>query len=400
MKQNSGITVITLVITILVIVIIASITIYTGMDTVSSIRTKQAKDATNAIYLALVANEEIIPSGKDADKMLSDYDEITDRSLTDKDFELMGLDYTTQKCTVSFDKYLSGDNTFIYEFTYVDELNNIYDNLIYSAYKEKSKTNQKAEFDNDKKVNRPVLSDSNMIPLNYNGEKVNNVYTENWYNYEKNFSKLATMKYDEKTFAWIPRFAYKIQNFYLGKSYDSIPSTAIDIIFLREDTDHMSNNEILPIGYTVHPAFEDGVTGFWIATDPVATQTSVAGAASSANVLNGHLMKNSEYAAAVFLMRAFNNSEINFGEREFVAAVCDEEIEGFDVYSSDYYDVNYIGNASAQALLDTPWDLKDTPSLPTGENKYLIRNVNKGGMFYYESAGNATTAAYRIVITK
>ena len=202
-----------------------------------------------------------------------------------------------------------------------------------------------------KKINRPVLSDEGMIPLNYSGERVQNVYTENWYNYEKKVSKLAIMEYDGKTFAWIPRFAYKIQDFYLGKSYENIPSTAIDIIFLRESTNHMSNNEVLPLDYTVHPAFENGVSGFWIMTDIEGNENSISNAAGSADVLGGHLMKNSEYAAAVFLMRCLNNNEINFGDKEFVAAVCDNAIDNFDVYSSDYLDVNYIASIQGQALL-------------------------------------------------
>ena len=70
MKNNSGITIITLIITIIVIVMIASITIYSGLDTVDSLRTKEAKDTTNAIYLAIIANENTLPSGSGDGKML------------------------------------------------------------------------------------------------------------------------------------------------------------------------------------------------------------------------------------------------------------------------------------------------------------------------------------------
>ena len=86
MKNNSGITIITLIITIIVIVMIASITIYSGLDTVDSLRTKEAKDTTNAIYLAIIANENTLPSGSGDGKMLSDFDIISNRTLSDKDF--------------------------------------------------------------------------------------------------------------------------------------------------------------------------------------------------------------------------------------------------------------------------------------------------------------------------
>ena len=121
------------------------------MDTVNSVRIKQARDATNAIYLALVANEDVIPFSSGDEKMLSEYAEITDRALSDKDFEIMGLDYTTENCTVIFDKFPSGENLVVYNFTYTDDLNNTYDDLVYTAYKEQSKTNLKPEFDNTKK---------------------------------------------------------------------------------------------------------------------------------------------------------------------------------------------------------------------------------------------------------
>ena len=99
MKNNSGITIITLIITIIVIVMIASITIYSGLDTVDSLRTKEAKDTTNAIYLAIIANENTLPSGSGDGKMLSDFDIISNRTLSDKDFELVKSSIEWMKLT-------------------------------------------------------------------------------------------------------------------------------------------------------------------------------------------------------------------------------------------------------------------------------------------------------------
>ena len=403
MKNNSGITIITLIITIIVIVMIASITIYSGLDTVESLRTKEAKDTTNAIYLAIIANENTIPSGSGDGMMLSDFESVSNRTLSDKDFELLGLDYTTEDCNVTFDKYPSGEDLIVYNFTYQSANKKTYNNLIYTMYKETAKTNKIAEFDIKTGVNRPILSNDNMQPVGYDDSLIKNIYTESWYNYQKEISHLARMVYKEKEYVWIPRFAYKIQDFYLGKSYTNIPDTAVDIVFLRENTDYMSNNEVLPNDYSVHPAFADGTSGFWVAINPTGKTNSISNAVNS-TVLSesgesfGHLMKNSEYAAIILLTKYLNNNEINFEGAEFVAAVCDDNIEGFDSYSTSELATNYIGNTKGEALTDTPWNLKLDPTLPDASYKYIIRDVIKGGEFYYRSTGGMETALYRITI--
>lgn len=405
MKNNSGITIITLIITIIIIVMVASITIYSGLDTVDSLRTKEAKDTTNAIYLAIVANEDIIPSGSGDGKALSDFETILNRTLSDKDFELMGLDYKVDDFNVSFDKYPSGDDLIVYNFTYKGANKKTYNNLIYTMYKNKVTTNKAATFDIKMGVNRPILSQDSMLPVGYDNSIIENIYTTSWYNYERNISHLAKMVYDGKEYVWIPRFAYKIQDFYLGKSYNTIPSTALDVVFLRENTDYMSNNEVLPNDYFIHPAFANGVNGFWISLNAIGTSNSISNAVSAAMLSEsgetfGHLMKNSEYAAAVLLSKYLSNDEIVFDEAEFVAAVCDRDIENFDCYSTSKEEVNYVGNAKGEALTDTPWNLKVEPTLPNADNKYIIRDAKNGGVFYYRASDGVETALYRTVISK
>lgn len=405
MKKNSGITMITLIITIIVIILIASITIYSGLDTVDSIRTKEAKDATNAIYLALIANEDIVPSGSGDGKSIADYYTVTGRALTNEDFELLGLDYTTDNCKVVFDKNLSGESKIIYNFTYTDDLNRTYDNLVYSMYIEKPAINTKVEFDNVNGVNRPIFIDSQMVPLGYNNEEIENSYNAKWYSYEKNMSRLATATYNGKTFVWIPRFAYKIQDFYAGKSYEDVPNTALDIVFLRDNTDYMSNNEVLPLGYTVHPAFGSGEAGFWIATETISYANSISIAVSdSMDVAPGYsyLVRNSEYAAAAFLSKYLGNKQIVFENREWMGAICGGTSEDFDVYSTYTTDINYISNVQGHALLDTPWDLTAEPTLPnpTDSLYHIVRHPAKGGIFYYEAVGTVTDADYRVVLKK
>ena len=78
---------------------------------------------------------------------------------------------------------------------------------------------------------------------------------------------------DNLYYVWIPRFAYKIEEFYLGTNLSNIPSSAIKIVFLKGTTDYMSNEEVIPPGYQVHPAFKFynsenekvELPGFWVA---------------------------------------------------------------------------------------------------------------------------------------
>ena len=152
MKNNQGITLITLVITIIVIILLSSITIYSGINSMNSIRKKNATDTTNAIYLALTANEENIPSDKFPGKTLLECDETSNEELSDEDFQLLGLNYSTDNCKVMFNRKVQEDNiTVVYTFTYTDDLGNTYPDLSYSYRKDLPRTITTAEFDNSKK---------------------------------------------------------------------------------------------------------------------------------------------------------------------------------------------------------------------------------------------------------
>lgn len=406
MNRNQGISMITLIITIFVIILIASITIYSGLNTVEDVRRKSAKDATNAIYLALIANESIIPSGVEADKFIEDYDNITGKTFTNEDFALMGLDYSIEDCTVILNKSLSGEPlTYTYNFTYSDSFGHTYSDLIYQRYKETSNTNSSVSFDEQKGVNRPVFSGDALKPINYSGGSVDNIYTENWYDYSEGISKFALAKTsDGKIFAWIPRFAFKIQKFYAGQTYQNVPKTAIDIVFLREDTNYMINNEVTQEGYIVHPAFASGESGFWVMLEHEESVNKIGEAVEGAKIsdLSGsRLMKNSEYSAVVFLSKFLSNNQVVFDEPEYVAGVFDDTIENFDLYSLAIDEKNYIDNLQGHALLDTPWDYKvSTPSLPNSSKKFIIRSVSVGGNFYYKASTGNEVACYRTAISK
>ena len=44
----------------------------------------------------------------------------------------------------------------------------------------------------------------------------------------------------------------------------------------------------------------------------------------------------SEYSATILLSMFLNNNEVHFGNKEYVAAVCDESIDDFDLYSATF----------------------------------------------------------------
>lgn len=403
MKENQGITLISLIITIIVMILVASTTIYTGLNTLNSAKRKNATDTLNVIYQALNNSEDIIPSDKYPGKMLSECDSTNGEELSDEDFKLLDLDYTSDEYKIFFNRELIDEDKVMYTFSYKDDMGNSYDDITYSFYKDYNKVTIKPEFDAIKKVNRPIITNESMTPIGYSGE-VKDIYKESWYNYEKGMSKLATMKLSNgETYVWIPRFAYRIQNFYLGKSYEETPYTAIDIVFLREDTSYMPNGETLNINYSVHPAFEDGKTGFWIMTKPYnESANSITNAISIAtNGTSNHLMKNSEYAATIFLIRYLQNNEVKFNQKEFTAAGCNISNDNFDKYSSNSEDINFIENIRGQALTDTPWNFpaNKVPTLPTS-GQYLLRDVSEGGDFYYEATSGSATAVCRSVISE
>ena len=172
----------------------------------------------------------------------------------------------------------------------------------------------------------------------------------------------------------------------------------------------MSNGEVISKEYTIHPAFSNGETGFWIMIQPAGTQNSIANAVSDGNGVKdsndisiSHLMKNSEYSAAIFLSMFLENNEILFLGKEFLAAGCDLTGNGyhnFDIYSLESLSPDYFNAVKGQALLDTPWNLKEESIMPDSSNLYIMRDVENGGYFYFESSGGVEAAYYRMVIPR
>lgn len=102
-------------------------------------------------------------------------------------------------------------------------------------------------------VNIPVL-EIGMTPIYFQDGKIIKTTKEdrNWYNYDKDKKEWANvMLEDGSIYVWIPRFAYKINNV----------NESVDIKFLLDASDNLTiDGSTLETGYTVHPAFQSGIT--------------------------------------------------------------------------------------------------------------------------------------------
>lgn len=340
MKQK-GISLITLIVTIIVLVLIASITISTGGNMLDNTRVRSANDRLTAVATAIASHEKELGF---SDRTIGDAD--TFYQLTENEYRIMGLEeFATDEKMPPVLVYKGADSLTstqkVYELktpkvlrqdgSYEDE---DYVSKTYTFYDEKALSHVKVEFDTVKGVNRPLLTEDMTAVRTYFdntgaviSEPVEDIYQEDWYDYSFTSPNWANMKIKDQYYVWIPRFAYHIQDFYLGMDYHNIPSSAINILFLRGTTNYTSNEEVLPVGYEVHPAFQyqtpDGslvnLPGIWVSKynveDAVEALYPSAGISSdtavevteTSQLLNGlsqvqsHLIKNTEWAAVAYL---------------------------------------------------------------------------------------------------
>lgn len=312
MIREKGISLIAIIITILVILIISSITIYTGLNMIDKTKEKAALEKMKVIYDAIIRDELAINMSEDS---------IVDRVLNINDYEILGLDTKTYnndiQVIVNKSTINNGDftKTIIYYFQIAKnkDLNSYYEYT--NSYSRNIGVYVPApRFDTAKGVNMPQLS-ADMIAVTIDEEgnvsTVNDVYKDNWYNYNKSILKWANAELNGKLYVWLPRFAYKIQNYYRNTGTPIVPASAIDIVFLREDTNNLATGDSLPEGYLVHPAFTFGnieLAGIWVSKDPQGTATSVEEAYFAVNEIitneirrDSHLMKNTEWGAIAYL---------------------------------------------------------------------------------------------------
>ena len=133
------------------------------------------------------------------------------------------------------------------------------------------KTKQYADWNSQKSVNMPILSEC-MTPVVYNEGKEKVIEADeleikncSWYDYiaqEGNTENGGTSKWanaktkDGSIWVWVPRYAYKIT---YNNEEDKSAGGKIDVIFLKGTSNKDKNGEdVTKKGYIVHPAFKNG----------------------------------------------------------------------------------------------------------------------------------------------
>lgn len=422
MKNSKGVSVISLVITVVVIIIITSITTYTGIGAISSARKKSAVDKLDVICNAIRRNDELLNIDVEQPVQL-DYDELRKLDLENYYDEKYPV-YLTKETNDSDSKVEN-----VYTLRMYDSKNNIYANTNFTVTRVLEKNIVEISFDEEKGVNRPLIY-KDMYPLAIDGNTlVKDVYEDNWYNYGDTAPFFAKMKYDtngngrvndeEETYVWIPRYAYSIQEYYNGYSNPekinaNVPASAIKIAFLRGNTNYMVNNEVLPDGYIIHPAFSfNGVElpGIWVSMNTSKLVENIGNAAIETvdwipenDNVESHLMTNSEYSATLYLMFAKNAlNQIDFiSENELVAAGikgASASLNGLkyaDLYEVDSTSDTGIKNKIGDAMIETNWE-RLIADYPTAASPYIVRLL-KSGYFDFTSANSTARHHYRAVI--
>lgn len=422
MRSDRGISVLALAITVIVMLIITSITTYNGLAVIKDARLKDATDKLSIICSSLRKDDSFlgITSGETV--------------LTEQDYTSLDLkEYYDEDYPVLLEKSYSLEPTreitkYVLKMYDGDDLVELYAKDEFIIEKALEKNTYGISFDENKGVNRPILLDGmHALKTDLSGV-VQDIYTDTWYNYNPAAPSFAKMKYDsdndgsiadEKlTYVWVPRYAYYIQEFYNGmnnplRPFTEVPSTAMKIVFLREDTNYMKNDEALPAGYRVHPAFRMGGkehAGLWIAMDTSETSVTFTGAVNGSknavgtnSDISSHLMTNSEYAAALYLMFAYDCFEqINFtAQNEFVAAgnsstTALQGLDYADLYAIDDGSDIGVTQRYGDAVTETNWD-RYTATFPKNSGNVMVRLL-KSGYFDFTSVSASTSNYYRPVI--
>lgn len=400
MKNNKGISLITLLITIIVIIIISSLSIYNGVNLIKDARRKDAEDRLKSICSAIFKDDTFLEFN--AENM---------RELTREDYDYMDLlKFYDDSYSVVVKKIESGDvntKTIIYELSLKQKDSNIM--YLYSGDYTLSaeKYNYHINFDEASGVNRPIVVDG-MVPIMPDGTPVEDIYKSNWYNYKKSNCDFARVKTeDDKVYVWIPRFAYGIQTFYNGRESKDVPSTAISIVFLREDSNYMVNDEVMPGTYKIHPAFsKNGIeySGIWVEETEAGKLSTLTAIYETHTDYDVHLMTNDEFGAALYLMYALEDTnEVSFTKDEYVAACISDNIGKFSAsngfvteYELDESGVIEIAEKYGDAFYETPWN-RVLEDYPTDEKPYVIRKFGSG-LFDFTNSAGTEEAYYRGVI--
>lgn len=401
MKNNKGISLITLLVTVIVIIIISSISVYNGTNVVRDARKKDAEDRLRTICSAIFKGDEFL-----------NFNDDNMAELTEDDFDYMDLlKYYDNDYIVTVKKTEVGDadkKNIVYELTMKKKNSDVQYKYSADYTVSKEKYNYNVNFDEENGVNRPILV-SGMVAINADGTLVEDLYNESWYSYKKTTPSFAKMKTEDgKVYVWIPRFAYSIQNFYKERQSKEVPSTAISIVFLRGTSSYMVNDEVMPETYTVHPAFSKNGTeysGIWVEEDIYTQLTTLSSIYEDKDSYATHMMTNDEFGASIYLMYALESmDEIKFEKDEYVAASLMDDVEKFS--NSDGFVTTYeldengvVKERYGDAMWETPWD-RVLSTYPTNDKPYIIRKFGSGKFDFEATDGNEEAYCRRAIAVK
>jgi hypothetical protein len=398
--NNKGISVISLVMTIVVIIIIASVTVYNGLNMIEQSRIRALRDTMQAVSETCTliwkeANGDVTKLigtklGEDPDIYV----------ITPDDLKLMNLSNIDKTFTVNYRTS---------QVSYLDEKTGqtIYYPENIDMPDPTSLYNTKIEFNVVKGVNRPQLA-SGLTPIKYEKDgndyvvtDVEDPYSEDWYDYSTTEKRWANATDGSGTeWVWIPRYAYKIQKYYEYTNYDT-PANAIDIIFLKENTNYTVNNEIVPSDYIVHPAFKFGsieLAGIWVMKENYFFNESTASqiytelrnyptdqtTGLDTDQIDTHLMKNSEYGAVTYLThsKGLRNTDTTTGNDYGIKIYPLSIVAG---YINDNSSGVLSANGSTLVNADNKYkDVYDKPE--TGETTYIANSTKVGDAFVETSS--------------
>lgn len=401
MKNNKGISLMTLLVTVIVIIIISSISVYNGINLLKDARQKDAEDRLKAICSAILKDDSFL-----------EFNGGNTVELTEDHFDYMDLTkYYDNDFAVIVQKIESGDvnhKVMIYDLVMKEKDSSTQYEYSIEYTMNIEKYNYTPDFDTTNGVNRPIVVEG-MTAITFDGNPVEDIYKDNWYSYNENSLSFARVKTEDgKIFVWIPRFAYGIQNFYNGRVAKEVPNTAISIAFLRGTTNYMSNDEIIPANYKIHPAFSNGsiqYSGIWVEEVPTSGMSILSAYFEDFGEYEAHMMTNEECGAALYLMYALDDmSEVIFEDAEYVAACIESAAGKFSISQGFYseYELGEDGKADiskkfGDALFETPWGrvLEDAP---TAARPYLIRRFDSS-LFDFTNSTGTEVANFRRVIS-
>ena len=216
MRNNKGISIMSLIIAIIVIIIIASITIYYGLtkniekatetqvlydayELIDAVASRNLVHKLNPMYYPYIGKSEFTPVTVGKGDQQKTYSSDDGWYLVDErsEFSALGMENTTGKFLVNYDSGLV-----------ISVEGVMYKGVLYHSLNDLKKdvgggttVLSNTEYDENKKVNKPVLS-KGMIPVKLQGSDwvVTSADDDGWYDYSKDQKAWANvMLLDELT---------------------------------------------------------------------------------------------------------------------------------------------------------------------------------------------------------